>query len=103
MAEADGIRHDLERLLRSIREGRPLKPIGSLESIRDSDIMASILGSAFTKAGYKVRIKMVRQPQFEEFHHVFIEVFDPTTSHWIAVDPQRTEPGDWDEEKAVQV
>ena len=103
MPDSDGIQYDLQRLLRAIRKGWPLKPMGPLESIMDSDIMASILGSAFTKAGYKVRIKMVRQPQFEEFHHVFIEVLDPTTSHWVAVDPQRTEPGDWDEEKVVQV
>jgi hypothetical protein len=101
MAEFDGIRYSLERLLRSIQEGKPLRPFRD-ESIQDSDVMASLIGNAFAGQGYKIRLKFVRQPKFDQFHHVFVEVLDPVTKEWVAVDPQRTEPGDWAEEKTVE-
>jgi hypothetical protein len=101
MADFDAVQYDLKRLLRSIREGKPLRPFRE-ESIQDSDIMASFIGNAFASQGYKIRFKFVRELQFDQFHHVFVEVLDPLTHEWIPIDPQRTEPVDWAEEKTVE-
>lgn len=102
-----GVEESLRQLRRAIREAKPLRPIPSpaseQETLMDADIMASIIASAFHAQGYKTRLKVVRDPGVETFHHVFVEVLDPVTKTWIPVDPQRVEPREWGEEKVVDI
>lgn len=91
-----GVSYTLQALTYAIQKGRRLPAETSGEM--DSDVTASIIGAAFHAAGYKTRIKAVRQSGQRTFHHVFVEVYSPTSREWFPVDPQRTEPGDWEEE-----
>ncbi len=99
-----GIDASLKRLLRAIRENRPLRPIrADNETLMDADVMASHIAASFHAQGYKTRLKMVRDPNVEVFHHVFVEVWEPLTQTWIPIDPQRVEPREWGDEKIVDV
>lgn len=94
-----GVKIELERMLRTIREGK--RPPRSQSF--DVDDMAVWMGWAFNKAGYKTRLKMVRQDGFKEFNHIFVEVWHPEERQWIPVDPHRIPPEDWAEEAVVGV
>ncbi len=91
----DGLEHTLKQISRAIRGGPriPVEPGGDM----DPDVTASIIGRAFHAAGYKTRLKAVRQDDM--FGHVFIEVYDPLSREWVPIDPQRTTPMDWKEER----
>ncbi len=104
MPDDTGVDESLKRLLRAIRENRPLRPIqADHETLMDADIMASLIAASFHERGYKTRLKVVRDPNARASHHVFVEVWEPLTGTWIAIDPQRVEPREWGEEKVVNV
>ena len=90
-----GLDHSLEQMARAIRGGPPIpvEPGGDM----DPDVTASIIGGAFHAAGYKTRLKAVRQGGM--FGHVFIEVYDPFSREWVPIDPKRTTPMDWKGER----
>lgn len=96
-----GLKHELERMLREIRKGG--SPRGRVMAALDVDDLATFLGAAFHQAGYKTRLKIVKQAGAKDFHHVFLEVWHPGTKTWIPVDPHRTTPEEWEEEAVVGI
>lgn len=103
MDPGEGLKRDLERMLHDIREGRPPKRTPRMLAHLDADELATFLGAALHQAGYKTRLKVVKQRGMSEFHHVFLEVWHPGAQQWIPVDPQRTTPEDWEEEAVVGI
>ena len=94
-----GLKVELERMLQAIREGKRPPVSQSL----DVDDVAVWLAWAFNKAGYKTRLKLVKQAGMPDFHHIFVEVWHPKERQWIPLDPHRTPPEDWADEAVVGV
>lgn len=97
-----GLKFQLERMLHDIRKGRRPRNLTSSEAL-EADYLAQFIAQAFYHAGYKTRLKMVKQPGLSEFHHVFVEVWHPQANEWIPIDPHRTPPQEWDEEAIVGI
>lgn len=98
----EGLKFQLEHMLRDIRKGRRLRNLATSEAL-DSDYLAQFLAHAFYHAGYKTRLKMVKQSGMPNFHHIFVEVWHPEAQEWIPIDPNRTPPQEWEEEAVVGI
>ena len=98
----DAVDQELKKIAEAIRKGHRMVSEDQRGGL-DADVIASIVGGAFHAVGYKTRLKVVRQSDQKYFHHVFVEVFDPGWKKWVPIDPERTSPGDWEEERIQPV
>lgn len=84
----NSVRRELGRMMQVARRCQRLPLEGPTRGL-DADDLATWIGGALRAAGIKFRFVAASTDKKKDYHHVFVEAYEPRSSQWITIDPLR--------------